>query len=54
MALWYVSGDTGYYHLGACSEVGYELRALFGLFWYAIEYFTESVFGCLVSEAAPD
>lgn len=42
MALWYVSGDTGYYHLGACSEAGYELRALFGLFWYAIEYFAEA------------
>ena len=42
MTLWYVSGDTGYYHLGACSEDGYELRALFGLFWYTIEYFAAS------------
>jgi hypothetical protein len=42
MALWYISRDTGYYHLGACSEAGYELRALFGLFWYAIEYFGDS------------
>jgi Acetyltransferase (GNAT) domain len=39
MALWYVFGDVGYYHLGACSEAGYELRAFFGLFWRAIEYF---------------
>jgi hypothetical protein len=42
MTLWHVSGDTGYYHLGACSEAGYELRALFGLLWYAIECFADS------------
>lgn len=40
MLLWYVQGDVGYYHLGASSALGYELRASFGLFWYALEHFT--------------
>jgi Acetyltransferase (GNAT) domain len=39
MLLWYVQGDLGYYHLGAYSRTGYELRASFALFWTAIEYF---------------
>ena len=39
MLLWYVQGDVGYYHLGASSALGYELRASFALFWSAIEYF---------------
>jgi Acetyltransferase (GNAT) domain len=39
MALWYVCGDVGYYHLGACSEAGYDLGAFYGLLWRAIEYF---------------
>ena len=39
MLFWYVQGDVGYYHLGASSPKGYELRASFALFWFAIEYF---------------
>lgn len=39
MLLWYVQGDVAYYHLGAYSERGYELRASFALFHYAIEHF---------------
>lgn len=39
MLLWYVQGEVGYYHLGASSATGYELRASFAMFWSAIEYF---------------
>jgi hypothetical protein len=39
MNLWYVQGEVGYYHLGAYSAKGYELKASFALFWRAIEYF---------------
>src|SRR5215213_8208057 len=39
MLLWYVQGDVAYYHLGAYSERGYELRASFALFQHAIEQF---------------
>ncbi|HYH84642.1 MAG TPA: GNAT family N-acetyltransferase [Pyrinomonadaceae bacterium] len=39
MLLWYVQGDVAYYHLGAYSERGYELRASFALFSEAIEHF---------------
>jgi len=39
IVLWYVQGRVAYYHLGAYSEIGYEVRASFGLFWSAIEYF---------------
>jgi hypothetical protein len=37
MTWWFVSGGVGYYHLGAYSDSGYELRASFALFWRAIE-----------------
>lgn len=37
--LWYVHGPAAYYHLGASSPRGYELRASFALFWTAIEHF---------------
>lgn len=37
MTWWFVSGGVGYYHLGAYSDAGYELRASFALFWRAIE-----------------
>ena len=40
--LWYVQGQVGYYHLGAYTPIGYEMRASFGLFWSAIEYFASS------------
>jgi hypothetical protein len=39
MLLWYVQGRVGYYHLGASSPEGYNLRASFALFWFAVEYF---------------
>lgn len=41
MLLWYVQGDVAYYHLGAFSDLGYELHASFALFWTAIEYFAD-------------
>lgn len=39
MTWWFVCGGVGYYHLGAYSGTGYELRASFALFWRAIELF---------------
>lgn len=39
MALWMVTGEVAYYHLGASSSQGYEQQASFGLFWVALEYF---------------
>lgn len=39
MTLWYVVGDIAYYHLGAYSDLGYELRASFALFSFAIDHF---------------
>ena len=43
MLLWYVQDKVAYYHLGAYSEIGYEKRASFALFWSAIEYFAANV-----------
>ncbi|MBN1450081.1 MAG: GNAT family N-acetyltransferase [Anaerolineales bacterium] len=42
MLLWYVQNKLGYYHLGAYSPQGYELRASFALFWTAINHFSSS------------
>jgi hypothetical protein len=42
ITLWYVCHNIGYYHLGAYSDLGYELRASFAIFWSAISYFAES------------
>jgi hypothetical protein len=39
MTWWFVSAGVGYYHLGAYSDIGYEQRASFALFWRAIEVF---------------
>ena len=39
MVLWYLHGQVGYYHLGAYTPIGYELRASFALFWSAFEHF---------------
>ncbi len=36
MLLWYRQGDVAYYHLGAYSDAGYELRSSFALFWSAL------------------
>lgn len=42
MTIWYRQGDVGYYHVGCYSELGYELRASFALFWRAFETFASS------------
>jgi hypothetical protein len=42
MILWYVQNGIAYYHLGAYTDEGYELRASFALFRRALEYFAES------------
>ena len=39
MLLWYEQDNRAYYHLGAYSARGYELRASFALFDYSIKYF---------------
>jgi hypothetical protein len=39
MLLWYVQREIAYYHLGAYSDLGYELKSSFALFSKAIEYF---------------
>jgi len=41
MVLWYQQEDRVYYHLGAYSPTGYDLRASFALFSYSMEYFAE-------------
>jgi len=41
MTWWFVSRGVGYYHLGAYSDAGYELRASFALFWRALELLKE-------------
>jgi hypothetical protein len=43
MALWYVQGEIGYYHLGAYNSVGYQLRTSFALFQSALEYFRDNL-----------
>ncbi len=45
--LWYASAKVAYYHLGAYTERGYQLRASFALFWHAINYFREAGFSWL-------
>ena len=44
MLLWYEQGNRAYYHLGAYSTLGYQLRASFALFDYSIRYFAEQQF----------
>jgi hypothetical protein len=41
--LWLLDGEVGYSHLTAVSEMGYKLRASYGLYWYAIEYLADRV-----------
>lgn len=41
MVLWLLCGDRGYYHLGAYSAKGYELRASFAIFWQAMRTFAQ-------------
>jgi hypothetical protein len=42
MILWYIQNSVAYYHLGAYTNEGYQLRASFALFRRALEYFAES------------
>jgi hypothetical protein len=39
MTVWYVQNRVAYYHLGAYSDKGYDLRASYAIFWNAIKYF---------------
>lgn len=41
--LWYVQGNVAYSHLTAFSARGYELMASYALYWFALQYFTNSV-----------
>ncbi len=43
MSLWYRQDNAGYYHLGACDERGYRLRASHALMWAALEHFKSEV-----------
>ena len=42
MILWYVQNEVAYYHLGAYTDEGYEVRASFAPFRKALDYFAES------------
>jgi hypothetical protein len=42
MVLWYLQNSVAYYHLGAYTDEGYQLRASFALFRKALDYFIES------------
>jgi hypothetical protein len=39
--LWYKQGERAYYHLGAYSPLGYDLKASFALFSFSLEYFAK-------------
>lgn len=41
MTLWYADGAVAYYHLGAYSDLGYELEASFALFWRVLDHFAK-------------
>ncbi|MCC7475017.1 MAG: GNAT family N-acetyltransferase [Pirellulales bacterium] len=41
MTLWYLDGNRAYYHLAAYTDLGYEHKASFALFWQALNYFTQ-------------
>lgn len=43
VTLWYTDREVVYYHLGAYSELGYELEASFALFWRALEFFSSEL-----------
>lgn len=47
MTLWYSDETHAWYHLGACSPRGYELRAMYALFQRAIEHFASLHIGWL-------
>ncbi|NJN54330.1 MAG: hypothetical protein HC804_05950 [Anaerolineae bacterium] len=39
MYLWYVQKEVAYAHLIACTPLGYELRAMYALYWVAFSHF---------------
>ena len=39
MILWMVTAETAYYHLASYSDLGYETKASFALFWHCLEVF---------------
>lgn len=41
MMVVYSQGQRAYYHLAAYSDLGYDLKASFALFWFVIEYFSD-------------
>lgn len=47
MLLWFAQGNVAYYHLGAYTPLGYELRASFALFSFVIDFFTAQGVGWL-------
>lgn len=47
MLLWYAQENRAYYHLGAYSRRGYDLRASFALFRYSLDYFAQQGFSWL-------
>ena len=53
ITLWYTTEQVAYYHLGAYSDVGYELRASFALFSHAIDHFGQRGLHWLNLGAAP-
>jgi hypothetical protein len=53
MALWYRQDSVAYYHLGAYSKEGYDLRSSFGLFWVAIDWFRRAGLRWLDLGSAP-
>jgi hypothetical protein len=44
ITLWYLQDDIGYYHLGAYSDIGYQVRASYAIFWTAIKHFADCKF----------
>jgi hypothetical protein len=43
IAVWYTVNDVAYYHLGACSPMGYAVGASFAIFGTAIDHFRSRV-----------
>jgi uncharacterized membrane protein len=41
--IYFVQGDVVHCHLGAASQMGYDLGALYALDFYAVEYFSDKV-----------
>lgn len=41
--IWYIINETGYYHLAAYNDSGYEYKASYALFDFSIKYLSEKV-----------